>query len=161
MNLTPRSVRISRTIRADAETLFRGWTDPEELSQWWRQDGEGWSFAHASIDLRVGGAYRLGMVGPDGRTHVAFGVYREILRPFRLVFTWDWEDPGSSVGETVVTVEFRNAGRDQTDVVITHEHFADSSRMGRHQQGWTEILGLLERFATGPSPRTLRREENG
>lgn len=99
----------------------------------------------ASPDLRVGGRYRLSMTGPDGRTHAAVGVYREVQPPVRLVFTWEWEDPASRVGDTLVTVEFKAAGGKRTEVVVTHERFADSARMGRHQQGWTELLNLLER----------------
>jgi uncharacterized protein YndB with AHSA1/START domain len=62
------------------------------------------------------------------------------------VFTWDWEDPGRRVGETLVTVEFKPAGERLTEVVVTHERFADVARMGRHEQGWTELLRLLEGF---------------
>jgi uncharacterized protein YndB with AHSA1/START domain len=141
-----RALRVSRIIHADAETLFRAWTDPRELMRWWRQEGEGWAFAGASIDLRVGGAYRLGMTAPDGKIHVAVGVYREVQRPVRLVFTWEWEDPTHRAGDTVVTVEFKDAGGDRTEVVLTHEGFVDEARMGRHQQGWIELLNLLERF---------------
>ncbi|CAN5910001.1 SRPBCC domain-containing protein [soil metagenome] len=146
--MTPASSRrVSRTIAADADTLFRAWTDPAELAHWWRQECDGWAFAGASIDLRVGGAYRLGMTGPDGKTHVAVGVYREIRPPVRLVFTWDWEDPANRVGDTLVTVEFKGAGSNRTEVVLIHERFADVSRMARHKQGWMELLGLLEQFA--------------
>jgi hypothetical protein len=35
----PRSLRVSRIINADRETLFRAWTDPTELAHWWRQAG--------------------------------------------------------------------------------------------------------------------------
>jgi len=139
------SLRVSRIIRADPDALFQAWTDPEALRHWWRQEGDGWAFAGASLDLRVGGRYRLAMTGPDGRTHAAVGVYREVQRPLRLVFTWDWEDPASRVGDTLVSVEFKEAGRDGTEVVVTHERFADPARMGRHEQGWTELLRLLER----------------
>lgn len=145
MTAATNSLRVSRTIRADRDTLFQAWTDPEKLRHWWRQEGEGWAFAGASIDLRVGGPYRLAMTGPDGKTHVAVGIYREIERPVRLVFTWDWEDLKSRVGETLVSVEFKDVGGNRTEVVVTHERFADSGRMGRHEQGWTELLKLLER----------------
>jgi len=112
---------------------------------WWRQEGDGWTFAGASIDLRVGGRYRLGMTGPDGTTHVAVGVYRDVHRPVRLAFTWDWEEPTNRVGETLVVVEFKDAGDNRTEVVLTHERFAQTARIDRHEQGWTELLRLLER----------------
>ncbi len=66
-------------------------------------------------------------------------------RPVRLAFTWDWEEPTNRVGDTLVTVEFKDAGGNRTEVVLTHERFADAARMGRHEQGWTELLRLLER----------------
>jgi len=156
--MTATTLSLSRVIRADADTLFRAWTDPGELMHWWRMEGDGWSFAGATIDLRVGGAYRLGMNAPDGQTHVAFGVYREIDRPARLVFTWDWED--APMGETLVTVEFKAAGRDQTEVVITHERFADAERIARHEHGWTALLRLLELFVDSSAMTAGRQGES-
>ena len=86
------------------------------------------------------------MTDPAGNTHVAVGVYREVQRPVRLVFTWDWDNPANRVGETLVSVEFKVLGEKQTEVVLTHEGFADSARIRRHEQGWTELLRLLEGF---------------
>lgn len=140
------AVTESREIRADPDTLFRAWTDPRQLRHWWRQAGDGWAFVDASIDLRVDGRYRLAMTGPDGRTHAAVGVYREILPPARLAFTWDWEDPAARMGETLVTVAFEAIDDDRTQVIVTHERFAEPARMGRHEQGWRELLELLAQF---------------
>ena len=154
MIAAPHTLRVSRIIMADADTLFRAWTDPRALMHWWRQEGDGWAFAEASIDLRVGGRYRLGMTGPDGKTHVAVGAYQDVRRPVCLAFTWDWEDAASRVGETLVTVEFKHADRNQTEVVVTHERFPDAARMGRHEQGWTVLLRLLEQFAISDAKGT-------
>jgi uncharacterized protein YndB with AHSA1/START domain len=146
------SLRVSETIHADAETLFRAWTDPDHLKRWWRMDGPGWSFAEASVDLRVGGRYRLGMTSPEGKTHIAIGEYREIRRPSLLAFTWDWENPAERVGETLVTVEFRSAGAHTTEVILTHERFVDSARAASHERGWSQLLGLLAAAATQEQP---------
>lgn len=135
---------MSRTVRADRDTIFRAWIDPAALIHWWRLDEEGWAFAGAAIDLRVGGRYRLSMTAPDGKTHTAAGEYRTIDRPSRLSFTWDWEDPTTSVGETLVTIELNEAGNGRTEVVLTHERFKDPSRMGRHKEGWTQLLKRLD-----------------
>ena len=152
----PQSVRVSRVIRAPADRLFRAWTDPLELQHWWHLDEEGWQFAGASVDLRVGGGYRVAMIDPDGRTHTAIGVYREIHPPARLSFTWDWENPANRVGDTLVTIEFREAADHQTEVIVTHR-FEDASRIGMHEQGWTQLLRVLERsLATVPRPTERR-----
>jgi len=142
---TMNALRVSQVIRADRERLFRAWTEPSELVHWWRMEENGWSFAEATIDLRLGGHYRLGMTSPEGQTHVAVGEYREIDPPHRLAFTWDWEDPVSAMGETLVTVEFNDAGGGETEVVLTHERFADPNRVSRHESGWMQLLRLLSR----------------
>lgn len=145
MTVMANSVRVSRTIRARAGKLFQAWTDPDELKRWWRQEAPGWTFAGASIDLRVGGSFRLAMTAPDGKVHAAVGIYHQIDRPVRLVFSWDWEELTSRVGDTLVSVEFKEVGSNETKVIVTHERFADPARMSRHEQGWTELLRLLER----------------
>jgi uncharacterized protein YndB with AHSA1/START domain len=144
----PNSLRVSQTIRATAERLFRAWTDPDELRHWWRMEGDGWRFAGASVDPRVGGEYRLAMTGPDGRTHVARGVYRDVQPPTRLAFTWDWEDPSPRVGETLVTVELIEIGPGLTEVVVTHERFTDPMHIRGHERGWTQLLRLLDHLMT-------------
>jgi uncharacterized protein YndB with AHSA1/START domain len=108
-------------------------------------EGDGWAFAEASIDLTVGGRYRLGMTDPGGKMHVAVGVYREVRPPTRLAFTWDWENPESRVGDTLVTVEFSATGAGLTEVVLTHERFTDATKVGGHEQGWAQLLRLLDR----------------
>jgi uncharacterized protein YndB with AHSA1/START domain len=115
-------------------------------------DEPGWAFAGATVDLRVGGAYRLGMTSPDGKSHVAVGVYREVQRPTRLAFTWDWENPESRVGDTLVTVEFKKVSTDTTEVVLTHERFPDAARASGHERGWTQLLSLLDRATREHTP---------
>lgn len=142
------ALRISRRIRATRERLFAAWTDPAELQHWWRMEEPGWSFAGAELDLRIGGAYRLGMTAPDGCTHVAVGVYREIDPPARLVFTWDWDDPSHRVGATLVSVDLIDAGRGFTDVVITHVRFGQARHATTHERGWGQLLQLLDHHLT-------------
>ncbi|HEY7895236.1 MAG TPA: SRPBCC domain-containing protein [Gemmatimonadaceae bacterium] len=149
---TPNAVRVTQTIHASPERLFDAWTTPGELAAWWRMDEPGWAFAGATVDLRVGGAYRLGMTSPDGKSHVAVGVYREVQRPTRLAFTWDWENPESRVGDTLVTVEFKKVSTDTTEVVLTHERFPDAARASGHERGWTQLLSLLDRATREHTP---------
>ena len=137
------SVRVSQTIRATPDRLFRAWTNPSELQHWWRMEEKGWTFAHASLDVRVGGRYELAMTSPEGTTYVAVGSYKEVQPPSRLVFTWDWEDEEHRMGETLVTVDFKPVGRGSTDVVITHERFPDPKRAESHENGWGQLLRLL------------------
>ena len=95
-------------------------------------------------DLTVGGGYKLRMTNDEGLTHTAVGTYREIDRPGRLVYTWDWLEDDHKVGESLVTVEFRPHA-DGTEVVLTHEGFPAAEATEAHVEGWTSCLEKFER----------------
>ena len=140
---TATSLRLTRTMQADPATVFRAWTEPEQLHQW--SCPEGASITDVRVDLRVGGRYRIRMRGAEGQAHTAVGVYREIERPRRLVYTWDWEEADQAMGETLITVEFVSRGHG-TEVTLTHERFPGAEAKTSHEQGWTSCLDRLERL---------------
>ena len=136
-------LRISKVIPAAREAVFSAWTDPEQIKQWSCPPDA--SVLDSQVDLEVGGAFRLRMRGMEDAIYTAFGTYREIVRPSRLVYTWDWEEQDRAVGETIVTVDFIEMG-DSTEVVITHEGFPAAEATEGHRQGWTGSLLQLEQL---------------
>lgn len=133
------SLTVRRTFAARRERVFRAWTDPESLRQW--SCPVGMTVTEAEVDLRVGGAYRVAMLPSDkGEASVAYGTYREIHPPERLVYTWRWE--GGEMGETLVTVEFRDLGS-ETEVVLVHEFFPAPDVRDLHNQGWAACMEHL------------------
>jgi uncharacterized protein YndB with AHSA1/START domain len=141
-SLSAASLRIRHTFAAPRERVFRAFTDPEELKQWFGPT-DGHAVPVAEVDLRVGGRYRIDMRGPSGSLYRIVGEYREVRPPERLVYTWRWEI-GQDVGENLVTVEFRERG-DATEVVLTHEAFPTANARDGHEGGWIGSLGRLER----------------
>ena len=91
-----RTVQVSRRIPAAAAELFRAWTEPDQLRRW--SCPEGAEVSEATVDLRVGGRYRIRMTGSAGGVFTVSGAYREIDPPRRLVYTWDWEEEALRVG---------------------------------------------------------------
>jgi len=99
-------VRIGRVIRADRQRVWDAWTRPEQMMRWSCPVPGG--LKGVTCDLRVGGAFEIRMV-IDGAPHTAFGTYREVEEPGRLVYTWDWreaqwnagKDPRPSEGESL------------------------------------------------------------
>ncbi len=143
------TLQIKRRFTAPREEVFRAWTDPEALKRWFAPSDD-FSTPVAEVDLRVGGRYRIQMRAPDGEPHTVGGVYREISPPGKLVFTWAWEEetscggaPMDVSGDTLVTVEFHDRGG-ATEMVLTHERFADKPTRDKHNEGWT---GCLDRLA--------------
>jgi uncharacterized protein YndB with AHSA1/START domain len=136
------TLRLRRVLPATRERVFRAWTDPHAIMEWWIPN-DGFSVPAAEIDLRVGGRYRVTMRNPDGETFHLAGTYREVAAPERLVYTWNWEGTSSDIGETLVTVEFRDLGT-TTEVVLTHT-LPDVTQRDRHGVGWN---GCLDRLRT-------------
>ncbi len=139
---TDTKLRITRLIKADVEKVFDAWTKPEQLAKWSAPEG---MELQAEVDLRVGGAYRLKMIGAEDGEFNAVGTYREIDPPNRLSYTWKWEEEGNDHYDTVVTVEFHDRGG-VTEVVMIHELFPDAEIAGKHDEGWASCLNRLEKL---------------
>ena len=80
-----RDLLITRLIPASAHTLYRCWTEPELLKQWFAP--RPWSIAKADLDVRPGGHNLIVMRDPDGKEYPNQGVYLEVEADRRLVFT--------------------------------------------------------------------------
>lgn len=144
------ALRIERGFAWTREKVFRAWTSPEAVKQWWGPPG--YECPSAEIDLRVGGAYRLAMRQlPNGEPFFTTGVFREVTPPARLVYTWNWRNGGMpDLPETVVTVEFHAEG-DSTRVVLVHDGFPSEMARDAHRDGWTGCLECLGATLAGES----------
>jgi uncharacterized protein YndB with AHSA1/START domain len=124
-----REIAMTRVFDAPRDLVFDAWTKPELLKRWLGVFGN-WSFAVCEVDLRVGGRYRYVWRGTDGMEMGMGGVYREIVRPDRLVTTEEFDDPwypgdaqGTTVfvekgGKTAVTTTVRYASKEARDGVL-------------------------------------------
>lgn len=136
------SLTLRRTYPVARGRLFAAWTTPNAIKQFFGPGDV--AVTEASLDLRVGGSYRIGMQQPDGEIWVIKGVYRELDPPSKIVCTWAWEedDPGLE-HESLLTLEFLDRG-EESELVLTHENFRDATQRDSHQEGWTTILAQLD-----------------
>ena len=81
---------IQRTFDAPRELLWKCFTEPERMGQWWGPKGV--KIVSSKMDLRPGGTYHYGMQTPDGRIMWGRQVYREIQPPERLVLVNSFSD---------------------------------------------------------------------
>ncbi|MEA2762058.1 MAG: hypothetical protein QOD47_1342 [Gemmatimonadaceae bacterium] len=124
-----RELAMTRVFDAPASMVFDAWTKPELIKRWLGVFG-GWSFAVCEVDLRVGGSYRYVWRGPDGMQMGMGGIYREIVRPKRIVCTEKFDEswyPGDAVdttvfvekdGRTTVTTTVLYASKEARDGVL-------------------------------------------
>jgi uncharacterized protein YndB with AHSA1/START domain len=132
---------LRRTYDAPVAEVWAAWTDPEQMKHWMGPSDD-CAESEVTSDLRVGGRYRIVMHAPGGQTHRVGGVFREIVRKRKLVYTWAWESTPER--ESLVTLELRPHGGG-TELVLTHNRFADRDARDRHSQGWTGCLDRLTR----------------
>lgn len=135
---TGRIVQIRRRVRASAEEIFDLWTKPDLMVRW-MSPYPGAVDCKASCDLRAGGAFRL-VMSSEGSSREVSGIYVQIDRPRKLVFTWT--GPLTNNVNTLVTVELTPRG-DETDLVLTHQRLPTQAIVEGHTKGWGNILDHL------------------
>ena len=131
-------VQLRRRVRASAEQIFDLWTKPDLMVRW-MSPYPGAVDCKASCDLRPGGAFSL-VMSSEGSSREVFGIYVQVDRPRKLVFTWIC--PLTNNVNTLVTVELNPHG-DETDLVLTHEHLPTTAIFDGHTKGWGNILDHL------------------
>jgi uncharacterized protein YndB with AHSA1/START domain len=129
---------VTRVINAPCEKVFRAWTEPQQLAQWFSpQEVELRDF---KADVKNGGAFRIHYVGKKGE-FIASGNYREIIPNQRLKFSWTWGHYG--MPDSVVTVDFEDLGK-TTRLTLRHEGLPDQEDVDQHTHGWTS---MVEKFS--------------
>jgi uncharacterized protein YndB with AHSA1/START domain len=140
------SVVITRVFDAPRELVWQAWTDPKMMAQWFGP--RGFTSSVPELDLRVGGALRIVMHGPDGNDYPMKGVFREILPPERLVFSnipVDKDGNHLMEGETVVSFTERDG---KTELVVK-AHMVGKAPIAAQmlagmEVGWTQTIDRLE-----------------
>ena len=79
-----REIVSTRVFDAPQERVFKAFSDPNHLAQWWGP--KGFTNTIHEFDLRPGGHWRLVMHGPDGNNYQNESVFVEVVRPERVVF---------------------------------------------------------------------------
>lgn len=141
-----RELVVTRLVDAPRDMVYAAWTDPKQAMQWWGP--EGLTVVALDMDVRPGGRWHKCMRAPDGRDYWRRGVYREVVAPERLVFTYASDDPRGEPGhETLVTVTFEERGA-KTMMTLRHSGFESKPARDSHHGGWTSCIERLARYMT-------------
>ncbi|MBW4422671.1 MAG: SRPBCC domain-containing protein [Myxacorys californica WJT36-NPBG1] len=148
-----RTITITRVFNAPRELVFKAWTDPKHIEQWWGP--KGFTTRVLELDLRPGGRSRYVMVGPDGTEYPGKGVFREIVPPERIVTTDEFDEGFDKVMDAdlpqgmVLTALFEELdGKTKLTLQIVHES-ADDRR--KHEEmgvvaGWNSSFDCLDEY---------------
>jgi len=151
-----KQLTVLRYFNAPREVVFKAWTDPERVMRWWGPQGFHTPFC--KIELRPGGTFRFCLRSPEGKDLWGKGVYREILKPERLVYENYFSDEnGNTVSPSkygmnpawpeaaLVTVIFEDrAGR--TRLTLSLGVTAELAKLQLADRGWNESFDRLAEY---------------
>jgi len=141
--LADRVLEITRIFDAPRALVFAAWTDPAHLKHWMGPRD------HPAVELggelRQGGAWRTCLRSTkDGRDLWQGGVYREIVEPERLVFTFAWDQEDGSPGpEMLVTITFDERDGGKTMMTLRQAVFNTRENRDGHRFGWNSSFDRL------------------
>ncbi len=129
-----REIVMTRVFDAPRELVFKAYTDPKLIPQWWGP--RGLTTTVDKMDVRPGGVWRFVLRGPDGNEYAFNGVYREIVPPERIVDTFEFEGmPGHVMVETG---ELEELDGDRTKLTVTSLFQTVEDRDGMSKSGMKE-----------------------
>jgi uncharacterized protein YndB with AHSA1/START domain len=153
---------ISRIFDAPRDLVWKAFTEPERMKQWWGP--KGFTVIVSKMDLRAGGSYHYGLRGPDVSAMWGKMVYREITPPERIVFINSFSDEAGGVTRhplhmlwplemlTIITFEEQPGGKTKFTVRWSpHKATAEEQKTfdDNHTSmrgGWTGTLDQLEAY---------------
>ena len=84
INTADREIRISRILKAPIHLVWKVWTDPKHITNWWGPDG--FTNTISKMDVKPGGEWNLIMHGPDGTDYKNKSVFKEIVKHKKIVY---------------------------------------------------------------------------
>lgn len=134
-----REIRLERVFAAARDRVWRAYTEPELLKQWW---GRGNPVTVERWELERGGHWRF-VEHSDSGDHGFEGRFREVTPQERIAMTFEWDGmPGHTVLDTAT---FEDLGDGRTRVVSTSLFFTPEERDGMLNSGMTE--GMAQSYA--------------
>jgi len=142
---------ITRVFDAPRELVWKAWTDPQYVMQWWGP--KGFSCPTCKIDFRVGGKFLISMKSPDGQEFYNGGEYHEIVPHEKIVSSMYFADAdGNKVEAAELGIEheaiedandvtlFEDLGNGQTKLTFIGNETMERSKESGQVEGWNEIL---------------------
>jgi uncharacterized protein YndB with AHSA1/START domain len=148
---TTNDLVLTRVMDVPREKLFRAWTEPALMKQWFAP--KPWTISQVETDLRAGGASNVTMRSPEGQDYPNSGIYLEVVKNAKIVFTdaytAGWTPSAKPFFTAIVT--FEDLGGGKTRYTATARHWSAEDRethekMGFHE-GWGQCADQLEALA--------------
>ena len=140
---TDREIRTERIFNAPRERVWKAFTNPELVAQWW---GRGNKLVMERFEPKRGGRWRFVEHGPEG-TNGFEGRFREVTPPERIVQTFEWDGmPGHVIVETVTLEDLGDGRTKMVNVSLFHTtEERDGMLNSGMEQGMNESHAALDK----------------
>lgn len=137
---------LTRTFDASPDVVFKAWTDPAVLRQWWGP--KGYTNPVLEVDPQPGGAIRIHMRAPDGTVYPMTGVFESIVEPTQIVFTIAVPDQeGNFLFATRNTISLAPTDNGKTLLTVQVSVFKSTPQAAPYlagmEMGWAQMLDRL------------------
>lgn len=132
-------IQMTRVFDAPRDLVFEAHSSAEHMKHWWGP--RKYETISAEVDFRPGGKWRIVHRGPDGEEYGFHGEYREIVRPERIVWTFEFEGAPGQVAVETVTFEEHDG---KTTLTAISDAGSKEARDAVLESGMTE--GAAETF---------------
>jgi uncharacterized protein YndB with AHSA1/START domain len=145
---------VTRVFDAPRELVWKAWTDPKYVMQWWGP--KGFTSPYCTMDFRVGGKFLCCMRTPDGQDFWNGGEYHEIVPYEKIVSSMYFSDAkGNKVEAAEYGIEheaiedaydvitFEDLGNGKTKLTFIGNETAESAKASGQAEGWSQILDKI------------------
>jgi uncharacterized protein YndB with AHSA1/START domain len=140
-----REIVMTRVFDAPLELVFDAHSSCEHMSRWWGP--RRYEVVSCEMDFRPGGVWRIVHRGPDGTEHAFRGAFREIVRPERIAWTFEYEGLPGHVSVQTLTLE-EHEGKTKLTATSVFDTVEDRDGMLRSgmEEGAAESYERLDEY---------------
>jgi uncharacterized protein YndB with AHSA1/START domain len=145
---------VTRVFDAPREAVWKAWTDPHYVMQWWGP--KGFTAPVCKMDFRVGGKFLCCMRAPDGQEFWNGGEYHEIVPHRKIVSSMYFSDPEGNkvepehygieheaIADAYDVTTFEDFADGQTKVTFIGNETMENAKNSGQIEGWNQILDKL------------------
>jgi uncharacterized protein YndB with AHSA1/START domain/predicted enzyme related to lactoylglutathione lyase len=147
---TAQQITITRVFDAPRELVWKSWTEPEQLAQWWGPAGWSTPVSSVTMDVRPGGEFRLVSTNEDGAAMPVRGTYTEVVPPERLVLEEGAQ--GAWHEGAVSEVRLIDLGDDRTEMRFRTTIHTTAAEAGTAEAGLSGAFDRLAEHVEKPRP---------
>jgi len=135
------TIAIEKMINAPVQLVWKAWTDPVLIMQWFGSDPKG-KVLNAMVDVRAGGNYEVTFQDGDLTEHTCSGIYEEVNENNVLTFSWTWKsEPG-----VMSFIDLRLKPLHQQTLMQFKHSGVGTESAHNYEKGWEDTFIKLEKL---------------